>query len=71
MVQWINVIQNNSFLNPTRLPLLCRNSRTITLMEHGLMASWLAGLLAGWQLAGWQTKWGQNSNFKNSLQVEF
>ena len=44
MVQWINVFRNNSFVNPTRLPLLCRNSRAVALAEPGLMA----GRLAGW-----------------------
>ena len=43
MVQWINVLQNNSFVNPTRLPLLCRNSRAVALAEPGLTAGWLAG----------------------------
>ena len=42
MVQWINVLWNNSFVNPTQLPLLCRNSRAIALAEPGLMAGWLA-----------------------------
>ena len=28
MAQWINVLQNNSFINLMRLPLLCRISRT-------------------------------------------
>ena len=45
MAQWINVFQNNSFVNPTRLPLLCRNSRAVALAEPGLMAGWLAGWL--------------------------
>ena len=47
MVQRINVLRNNSFLNPTQLPLLCRNSRAIALVEPGLTAGWLAGWLAG------------------------
>ena len=42
MAQWINVFQNNSFVNQTRLPLLCRNSRAVALAEPGLMAGWLA-----------------------------
>ena len=46
MVQWTNVLWNNSFINPTRLPLLCRNSRAVALAEPGLMAGWLAGWLA-------------------------
>ena len=42
MAQWINVLRNNSFVNPTRLPLLCRNFRAVALAEPGLTASWLA-----------------------------
>ena len=45
MAQWINVFRNNSFVNPTRLPLLCRNSGAIALAEPGLTAGWLAGWL--------------------------
>ena len=43
MAQWINVLRNSSFVNPTRLPLLCRNSRAVALAEPGLTAGWLAG----------------------------
>ena len=42
MAQWINVLRNNSFVNLTRLPLFCRNSRAIALAEPGLTAGWLA-----------------------------
>ena len=42
MAQLINVFRNNSFVNPTRLPLLCRNSRAVALAEPGLTAGWLA-----------------------------
>ena len=45
MAQWINIFQNNSFVNPTRLPLLCRNYRAVALGELGLTAGWLAGWL--------------------------
>ena len=45
MAQWINVFQNNSFVNPTRLPLLCRNSRAVALAEPGLTVGWQAGWL--------------------------
>ena len=45
MAQWINVFRNNSFVNPTQLPLLCRNSRAVALAEPGLMAGWQAGWL--------------------------
>ena len=48
MVQWINVLWNNSFVNPTRLPLLCRNFRAVALVELGFMAGWQAGCLASW-----------------------
>ena len=41
MAQWINVFRNNSFVNLTRLPLLCRNSRAVALAELGLTAGWL------------------------------
>ena len=40
MAQWINVFRNNNFINPTRLPLLCRNSRAVALAEPGVMAGW-------------------------------
>ena len=43
MVQWISIFRNNSFVNPTRLPLLCRNSRAVALAEPGLTAGWQAG----------------------------
>ena len=46
MAQWINVFRNNSFVNPTRLPLLCRNSGAVALAEPGLTAGWQAGWLA-------------------------
>ena len=45
MAQWINVFRNNGFVNPKRLPLLCRNSRAIALADPGLTAGWLAGWL--------------------------
>ena len=48
MAQWINVFRNNRFVNPTRLPLLCRNSRAVAIAEPGLTAGWQAGWLAGW-----------------------
>ena len=48
MAQWINVLRNNSFVNPTRLPFLCRIFRAVALAEPGLTAGWLAGWLAGW-----------------------
>ena len=33
MVHWINVLRNNSFVNPTRLPLLCEKAGALTLVE--------------------------------------
>ena len=38
MAQWINILRNNSFVYPTQLPLLCRNSRAIALAQSGLTA---------------------------------
>ena len=49
MAQWINILWKNSFVNPTRLPLLCRKFRAVALVELGLTAGWLAGWLTGWQ----------------------
>ena len=43
MAQWINVLRNNSFINPTQLPLLCRNSRAVALVQPGLTAGWQSG----------------------------
>ena len=51
MAQWINVLRNNSFVNPMQLPLLCRNFRAVALAELGLTAGW-HGWLAGRQNAG-------------------
>ena len=47
MVQWINVLQNNSFINPTQLPLLCEKTGAIALAQPGLMAGWLSSRLSG------------------------
>ena len=41
MAQWINAFQNNSFINPMPLPLLCRNSRAVALAQPGLTVGWL------------------------------
>ena len=38
MVQWINVLRNNGFVNPTRLLLLCEKTKALAIMEPGLMA---------------------------------
>ena len=37
MAQWINVLWNNSFVNPTRLP-LCEKTGALAIMEPGLTA---------------------------------
>ena len=52
MVQLINILWNNSFINLTQLPLLCRNFRAVALEQPGLTAGRQAGRQAGW-LAGW------------------
>ena len=49
MVQWINVLRNNSFINPTRLPLLCEKTGALAIVKLGLMAGRQAGSLAGRQ----------------------
>ena len=38
MAQWINVLQNNSFVNPTRLPLLFEKTGALAIVELGLTA---------------------------------
>ena len=43
MAQWINVLQNNSFVNPMRLLLLCEKTGALAIVEPGLMAGWQAG----------------------------
>ena len=47
MAQWTNLNQNNSYVDPWRLPLLCGISGALHLV--------LVDLMAG-RLAGWQTK---------------
>ena len=53
MAQWINVLRNNSFVNPTRLPLLCEKTGALAIVEPGLTAGrpavWQAGRPAVWQ----------------------
>ena len=48
MLQWINVLRNNGFVNPTRLP-LCEKTGALTIVEPGLMAGRQAGRPAGRQ----------------------
>ena len=38
MVQWINVLQNNSFVNPSWLPFLIAKTGAIALAQPGLTA---------------------------------
>ena len=37
MAQWINILQNNSFVNPMRIPLLCEKTEALAIVEPGLM----------------------------------
>ena len=38
MAQWINVFRNNSFVNPTQLPLLCEKTGALAIVKPGLRA---------------------------------
>ena len=38
MAQWINILRNNGFVNPTRLPLLCEKTGVLDIVEPGLTA---------------------------------
>ena len=49
MAQWINLNRNNSFVNQTRLPLLCKKSGAILLVLVGLTAGRQAGRQTGRQ----------------------
>ena len=40
MAQWINVLRNNGFVNPTRLLLLCEKTGALAIVEPGLTAGW-------------------------------
>ena len=42
MEHWINILQNNSFVNPMRLPLLGEKSGDLAIVELGLTAGRLA-----------------------------
>ena len=42
MVQWVNRLQNNIFVNPPPLPLFCEISGALHLAQPGLTAGWLA-----------------------------
>ena len=39
MAQWINGLQNNGFINPMQLPLLCEKTGALAIVEPGLTAS--------------------------------
>ena len=47
MVQWVNRLRNNIFVNPPPLPLSCEISGALHLVQSGLTAGWLAGRQAG------------------------
>ena len=47
MVQWVNRLQNNIFVNPPPLHLSCEISGALHLAQLGLTAGWLAGRQAG------------------------
>ena len=40
MVQWVNRLQNNIFVNPPPLPLSCEISGALHLAQPGLTAGW-------------------------------
>ena len=61
MAQWVNCLQNNIFVNPPPLPLLCESCGALHLAQLGLTA----GRLAGWQ-AGWQA-----GRLADEIQVNF
>ena len=43
MVQWVNHLQKNIFVNPAPLPLLCEVSGAVHLAQAGLTVDWQAG----------------------------
>ena len=43
MAQWISVLRNNGFINPTQLPLLREKTGVLAIVEPGLMAGRPAG----------------------------
>ena len=42
MAQWVNRLRNNIFVNPPPLPLLCKSSGALHLVQPGLTAGWQA-----------------------------
>ena len=47
MAQWVNRLQNNIFVNPPPLPVLCEISGALHLAQPSLTAGRLAGRQAG------------------------
>ena len=43
MAQWMNIHWNNSFVNPTWLPLFYKSSKAINLVQLDLTVGWHAG----------------------------
>ena len=43
MVQWLNILQNNNFVNLMRLLLLCEKTGAIALAQLGLTTGWQGG----------------------------
>ena len=43
MMQWVNRLRNNIFVNLPPLPLSCEISGALHLVQPGLTAGWLAG----------------------------
>ena len=43
MAQWVNRLQNNIFVNPPPLPLLCEISGALHLAQPGLTTGWPSG----------------------------
>ena len=62
MAHWINVLWNNSFVNPARLPLLCEKTGALAIVELGLTADWQFGR---------QTKICKVRNFKFCIIFDF
>ena len=54
MALWINVLRNNGFVNPMRLPLLCEKTGALAIVKPGLTAGRQAGRQAGRPAAGRQ-----------------
>ena len=48
-MQWISILQNNSFVNLTRQPLMCEKTEALAIVELGLTAVRLLGRLLGRQ----------------------